>query len=227
VNVDDYRLRVEGESVREPLELTYQQLRDMPSHSILSIVECAGNQRSLFEKVLGEGAEGGQWTYGAVGNASWTGVRLRDVLELAGVRSDAIDVNLMGLDVGGAPEGGFNKPMSIEKAMNPDTIVRTDNHFCDSSHNGNSICPAAICSANPAAVHANRDRFGYTSKPDGRTINSHRDRSSPTTKSDNRIVNSRYGCSSARESDTRVVTFDRYHCSATGESDSPISNLHS
>jgi len=123
INVEDYRLRVEGDAVQEPLELTYEQIRNMPSHTVASYLECAGNQRSLFDKVLGEMAEGGQWTYGAVGMASWTGVRLADILEMAGVSSNAVDVNLMGLDEGGAPEGGFNKPMSIEKAMNLDTIL--------------------------------------------------------------------------------------------------------
>ncbi len=44
-------------------------------------IECGGNGRAFFEPP----AKGNQWSYGAVACAEWTGVRLRDVLQAAGV----------------------------------------------------------------------------------------------------------------------------------------------
>jgi DMSO/TMAO reductase YedYZ molybdopterin-dependent catalytic subunit len=54
--------------------------------------------------------------------AEWTGVPLREVLERAGIRSDAVDVQLIGLDAE-SPEGGFRRPLPVDKAMDPDTLL--------------------------------------------------------------------------------------------------------
>ncbi len=118
IDVETYRLRVEGDGVERPLELTYQDILDLSGQSTIAYLECAGNWRSFFAKVLGQTAAGGQWGTGAVGCASWTGCSLSAVLRLAGVRRNAVDVNLLGLD-----DGEFNRPMSIEKAMDPDTLL--------------------------------------------------------------------------------------------------------
>ena len=122
VDMSSYRLKVEGDAVEKPLELSYDDLLRMPSQTVLSCVECAGNHRSLFEKVLGEPASGGQWTTGGVSMAEWTGVSLRTILEMAGVKPNAVDVNVKGLDTD-ASEGGFQRAMPLEKAMDPDTIL--------------------------------------------------------------------------------------------------------
>ena len=59
---------------------------------------------------------------GAVGNGTWTGVSLRDVLALAGVTADAVSVLLVGLDAE-SPEGGWRRDLPIEKALDPDTLL--------------------------------------------------------------------------------------------------------
>lgn len=118
IDVETYRLRVEGDGVERPLELTYQDILGLSGQSTIAYLECAGNWRSFYAKVLGQTAAGGQWGTGGVGCASWTGCSLSAVLELAGVRRNAVDVNLLGLD-----EGEFNRPMAIEKAMDSDTIL--------------------------------------------------------------------------------------------------------
>ncbi len=105
--------------------MSYDEILDLPSHTILVYLECAGSQRGLFEKVMGEQIEGDHWTrwmLGGVGMAEWTGVSLRVILEMAGIKPDAVDVNVQGLDVD-APEGGTNRPMPIEKASELDTIL--------------------------------------------------------------------------------------------------------
>ena len=79
---DNWRLKVEG-AVGSPLELTYDELRQMPKHTIMATMECAGNGRSFLQPKV----KGVAWDLGAVGNAEWTGVLLRDVLEKAGVNA--------------------------------------------------------------------------------------------------------------------------------------------
>lgn len=118
VDVSSYRLRIEGDAIPEPLELSLAELREMPSRSVVAYLECAGNWRSFFERVLGQTARGGPWGTGAVGCATWTGVPLRDVLARAGVLPDAQDVLLTGGD-----DVEFGRPMPIDKALDADTLL--------------------------------------------------------------------------------------------------------
>ena len=122
VDVSSWRLSVEGDAVGDPLELSYADLLNMRGVTLVSYLECAGNHRAMFALVNGRQAEGTQWERGAVGNAEWTGVRMRDVLELAGVTGDAESVLLVGLDEN-SPEGGFRRAMPVSKAMHPDTLL--------------------------------------------------------------------------------------------------------
>ena len=122
VDVSSWRLSVEGDAVGNPLELSYADLLNMQGATLVSYLECAGNQRAMFGLVNGREADGTQRERGAVGNAEWTGVRLRDVLELAGLSEDAESVLLVGLDKG-SPEGGFRRAMPVGKAMDPGTLL--------------------------------------------------------------------------------------------------------
>ena len=117
-----WRLSVEGDAVSNPLELTYADLQNMPSAAFVSYLECAGNHRAMFDLVKGQKADGTQWGRGAVGNAEWIGVRLRDVLTRAGVAPNAVAVLLIGLDAE-SPEGGFRRAMPVDKAMDSDTLL--------------------------------------------------------------------------------------------------------
>lgn len=117
-----YRLEIAGEAVANPLTLTYEDLRAMPHRTVFSIVECAGNHRAFYGAVMGRPARGTPWGAGAIGMATWTGVPLTEVLRRAGVKDNAVDVTLIGLDTG-APEGGFRRPIPIAKAMDPDTLL--------------------------------------------------------------------------------------------------------
>lgn len=91
----DWRLRVEG-LVRQPLELTYDDLRKMSSRTVPALLECAGNGRSFLEPK----AKGVQWDRGAVGTAEWTGVPLKAILQRAGLKSGAAEVVFEGADQG-------------------------------------------------------------------------------------------------------------------------------
>lgn len=122
VNAADWRLSVEGDAIANPLELTYEDVLEMPSRTFASYLECAGNHRAMFDQVKGRAAKGTQWRTGAVGNGIWTGAALRDVLLRAGITKEAVSVNLIGLD-SGSPEGGFQRSMPVEKAMDQDTLL--------------------------------------------------------------------------------------------------------
>ncbi|MEK1899805.1 MAG: molybdopterin-dependent oxidoreductase, partial [Rhizobium sp.] len=91
----DWRLRVSG-AVERPIELDLDSIKAMRSTTFTAVVECAGNGRVYYEPPK----EGLQWQNGAVGNAAWTGVLLREILEMAGVKRTAREVLLAGADSG-------------------------------------------------------------------------------------------------------------------------------
>ena len=122
VDVESWRLSIEGDAVTNPIQLSYDDIRKMPTRTVLSYLECAGNHRAMFDLVKGQKAKGTQWRTGGVGNGQWTGVSLRDVLQLAGVSDDAANVLLIGLDTE-SPEQGFRRVLPAEKALHPDTLL--------------------------------------------------------------------------------------------------------
>lgn len=122
VDAQSWRLVIEGDAVEKSVELTYADILNLPSHTVIAYLECAGNQRAMFDLVQGQPVEGTPWTTGGVSNGEWTGVALRDVLALAGVQKNAVDVLLIGLDKD-SPEGGLRRALPVEKALDPDTIL--------------------------------------------------------------------------------------------------------
>ena len=117
-----YMLEITGEAVSNPLSISYAELMNMPSRSVYAYLECGGNQRSFFGTAMGQPARGTQWGRGGVGMAIWTGVPLHLILEKAGIQDSAVDVQLVGLDMD-SPEGGFRRPVPINKAIDEDTIL--------------------------------------------------------------------------------------------------------
>jgi DMSO/TMAO reductase YedYZ molybdopterin-dependent catalytic subunit len=115
---DEWRLSVVGLVERE-LDLTLAHLKAMPQRTITAFLECSGNSRSRFPADP-KAVEGTNWGNGAIGNAVWTGVPLREVLELAGVRDGAVEVVSQGGDFEGMQRG-----LPIDVAMNPDVLLVT------------------------------------------------------------------------------------------------------
>jgi DMSO/TMAO reductase YedYZ molybdopterin-dependent catalytic subunit len=114
-----WTLHVEGTGVREPIAYTYTDLwNHFPLVSVIRTIECAGNRRVLFGKQFGRRFEGTQWGRGAIGTAEWTGVRLRDLLEPAGITSAACEVMPEALD-----EIRARRPIPLAKAWADDTLV--------------------------------------------------------------------------------------------------------
>ncbi len=118
IDVSSWRLRIDGTGVERTIELTYEDLEKLPQVTLTRTMECAGNGRRFYKEHFGVEAEGGQWRTGAMGNAEWTGVRLRDVLELAGLKESARDVMPIGLD-----DHEVRRPMPLDKATREDTLL--------------------------------------------------------------------------------------------------------
>ncbi|RMF44353.1 MAG: hypothetical protein D6753_02825 [Planctomycetota bacterium] len=109
-----FRLHVDG-MVHKSLELSLDDLRRYPQRTITATLTCAGNRRAEFNQQAPVG--GVQWQAGAIGNATWTGVALADVLQDAGVDDAARHVWMEGLDA--VPHDGgtipFGASVPIEK----------------------------------------------------------------------------------------------------------------
>ncbi len=119
VDLRTWRLRVGGH-VERPLELSMDDLRRMEAVSVVAVNQCSGNSRSFFEPRV----PGGQWRNGAMGNARWTGVRLRDLLRRAGLRAGAVQVSFDGLDEGPLPSvPDFIKALDVDHAQQPEVLV--------------------------------------------------------------------------------------------------------
>ena len=116
-----WRLRIGGASAKRTLELSLDELqRDFERVRLAAINQCSGNRRGLFIPRAG----GVQWTYGAMGNAVWGGVRLRDVLNRAGVNGDALEVVFDGGDgaaLPGTPD--FVKSLPVDRALDAHTLI--------------------------------------------------------------------------------------------------------
>jgi DMSO/TMAO reductase YedYZ molybdopterin-dependent catalytic subunit len=120
--IAEWRLTIAG-AVETPVELTYEELRALPSRTVLVTLECAGNGRSAMRPQ----AEGEPWGYGAVSTAEWTGVPLRTVLELAKLTPATHEVIIEGADRGFVAAADevipFARGLPLDQAMHPDTLL--------------------------------------------------------------------------------------------------------
>ena len=119
VDAAAFRLAVRGH-VTQPLSLSLDELLAMPRTEVVAVNQCSGNSRGLFQPRIA----GGQWGNGAMGNARWTGVRLRDVLDRAGVRAGAVAVRFDGLDEPVVPDGpDFRKSLAVDHARDGEVML--------------------------------------------------------------------------------------------------------
>ncbi|HEY8098723.1 MAG TPA: molybdopterin-dependent oxidoreductase, partial [Methylobacter sp.] len=121
VKIGEWRLRIGGDAARTPLELSLEQLRrDFEQVEIAALCLCSGNRRGAFEPPV----TGLQWGSGAMGNALWRGVRLKDVLAGAGIDKSALEVSLAGADSGVLPTTpNFVKSLPLAKALDENTLI--------------------------------------------------------------------------------------------------------
>lgn len=121
IDVRTWRLRVGGPSTARPLELSLDDLkRGFERIGLPAINQCSGNRRGLFTPRV----PGVQWGNGAMGHATWSGVRLRDVLRKCGLQADALEVVLDGADSALLPQTpDFQKSLPIDRALDENTLI--------------------------------------------------------------------------------------------------------
>jgi DMSO/TMAO reductase YedYZ molybdopterin-dependent catalytic subunit len=118
IDLAEWRLNIDGH-VSKPLTLSIEDIRRMPSVELVSVLECAGNGRSFYDPPVA----GIQWANGAVGNGRWRGVRLADLLKLAGVKAGAVEILFDGADVPIGTMEDFQRSIPLRKALHEDTIL--------------------------------------------------------------------------------------------------------
>src|ERR1019366_4585125 len=107
--------------VRHTQSFTLKEIiNKLPRVELTAVNQCSGNSRSYFEPRVA----GGPWSNGAMGNARWTGVRLRDVLDHAGVKPGAIQVRFSGLDGPVVPDGPkFIKSLDMDHVRDGEVMI--------------------------------------------------------------------------------------------------------
>lgn len=122
-NVNDWTLIVDGESAASKKTYTLEQLKSkFQQYSYQLTLECGGNGRSEFDPP----AKGNQWTVGAVHCAKWTGIRLKDVLNDVGIKSDAVYIGYHSSDVHLSKSKGkevISRGCPIDKALQDETLL--------------------------------------------------------------------------------------------------------
>jgi DMSO/TMAO reductase YedYZ molybdopterin-dependent catalytic subunit len=99
IDINDWVLEIKG-LVENPVTLTYEELTSMPQISVYATLETISNP------------EGGS----LIGNAIWTGVPLKTVLDMAGVEESAIKVIFF-------CEDGYSTAITIEEAFTDDVVL--------------------------------------------------------------------------------------------------------
>lgn len=122
-DLENWTLRIEGESVEHPVEFTLAELKSQFKHYTYQLtIECGGNGRNEFDPP----AKGNQWSTGAVGCPQWTGVRLKDILNKVGIKSDAVYIGYFGKDThlsGDPNKVVISRGVPIEKAMEDESLI--------------------------------------------------------------------------------------------------------
>jgi DMSO/TMAO reductase YedYZ molybdopterin-dependent catalytic subunit len=130
-----WKLRVHGDSVQNPMEITYNDLLKMPARTIIANMQCHGNARNLFWEVqgyTGQQVTGGSWVMGAIGLAEWRYVPLSHIIDRAGLKPDARTA----LFWSGVDGGDMGRPMPVAEILS-----RGDDIGICYQMNGNDLTP--------------------------------------------------------------------------------------
>lgn len=121
ISATDWRLRIGGDAAQKPMELTLNDLKSgYEQVEIAAVCQCSGNRRGLSDPHVA----GVEWGYGAMGNAKWKGVRLKDVLAKAGIAKDALEVVMNGYESGVIDKTpDFIKSLPMWKALDENTLL--------------------------------------------------------------------------------------------------------
>jgi DMSO/TMAO reductase YedYZ molybdopterin-dependent catalytic subunit len=120
VDTATWKLRVGGEGANKELQLGLEELKKLPAFEVTAVCQCAGNRRGLFQPHV----PGVQWGNGAMGCARWKGAKLKDVLDLAGLKDDVVEIVFDGADGPVFDETpDFVKSLPLWKAAEETTLI--------------------------------------------------------------------------------------------------------
>lgn len=119
VDPSAFRLSVHG-NVRRPVSLSLAEIRSLPKVEVTAIDQAPGNSRGMFQPRV----PGVQWGNGGMGNAKWTGVRLKDILDKAGIMPGTVQVRFKGAEKSSNPGvPPYMKSLDLAHATNGEVIV--------------------------------------------------------------------------------------------------------
>ncbi|MCK9689324.1 molybdopterin-dependent oxidoreductase [Scleromatobacter humisilvae] len=120
IDGDRHVIKIGGNAAGKPFVLTMADLRTQYKPvELVAVNQCSGNSRALFNPRV----TGGQLTNGAMGNARWVGVPLKDILVRAELKDSARQVTFDGLDLALMGGGDFVKALDIAQAMNGEVMI--------------------------------------------------------------------------------------------------------
>jgi DMSO/TMAO reductase YedYZ molybdopterin-dependent catalytic subunit len=121
VDVKSWKLSVGGDAAERAAEYTLDDLqKGFEQVEVVAVNQCSGNRRGLSQPHV----QGIEWGYGAMGNARWKGVRLKDVLDKAGLKKEAIEVAFNGADAGVVDKTpDFIKSVPVWRALDENTLL--------------------------------------------------------------------------------------------------------
>ncbi|MGH7248809.1 MAG: molybdopterin-dependent oxidoreductase, partial [Pseudomonadota bacterium] len=120
IDAGTWKLNLGGEGANGDLQIGLDELKKLPAFEVAAVCQCSGNRRGLFQPHVA----GVQWGHGAMGCARWKGARLKDVLDLVGLKKDALEVVLDGADgpvLDKTPD--LVKSLPVSKAIEETTLV--------------------------------------------------------------------------------------------------------
>lgn len=120
IDGDRHVIKIGGNAVGKPFEITVAELRSQfKPVEVVAVNQCSGNSRALFSPRV----TGGQTTNGAMGNARWVGVPLKDVLARAELKNTARQVTFNGLDNAVRGSGDFVKALDVNHALDGEVMI--------------------------------------------------------------------------------------------------------
>jgi sulfite dehydrogenase len=120
VDAAAWKVRVGGPAVQSPAEFSLDDLKKFERVEIAAVCQCSGERRGFSDPHV----PGVEWGNGAIGNAKWGGVRLKDLLDKVGLAKEALEVSFNGADgpvVDKTPD--FVKSVPIWKAIDENTLI--------------------------------------------------------------------------------------------------------
>ena len=120
IDADKHVIKIGGNAAGKPYELSMAELRtQFKPVEITAVNQCSGNSRGLFDPRV----TGGQLANGAMGNARWVGVPLKDVLARAELKNSARQVTFNGLDFAIFGGGDLVKALDVNHALDGEVML--------------------------------------------------------------------------------------------------------